>query len=93
MYINIHTRLAVVNSQRENHIITSKHKYYYGCDIGVDVQVNTLEQGKTAVHVAVEEARLEILKVIIRYNPDVSIKVCTCRFMYMCTVHANVIFQ
>lgn len=36
------------------------------------LQVNTMEQGKTAVHVAVEECRLQILEVLLNYNADVS---------------------
>ena len=40
-----------------------------------DIQVNTMEQGKTVLHVAIETSRLEILKVILRYNPDMSMKV------------------
>ena len=34
--------------------------------------MNTVEQGKTALHVAVEESRIDILKVILRYKPDLS---------------------
>jgi ankyrin repeat protein len=36
-------------------------------------QVNTVEQGKTAVHVAVEESRLKVLEVILKFKPDLSI--------------------
>ena len=36
------------------------------------MQVNAMEQGKTAVHVAVEECRLQILEVLIKFNADVS---------------------
>ncbi|CAI8033714.1 E3 ubiquitin-protein ligase mind-bomb [Geodia barretti] len=39
----------------------------------VCVQVNTLEQGKTAVHVAVEESRLKVLEVVLKFKPDLSI--------------------
>lgn len=31
-----------------------------------------MEQGKTAVHVAVEEARLKILKVLLTFKPNLS---------------------
>ena len=41
----------------------------------VCVQVNTLEQGKTAVHVAVEESRLKVLEVVLKFKPDLSIMV------------------
>ena len=36
------------------------------------VQVNTMEQGKTAVHVAVEENRLKILEVLLTFKPNLS---------------------
>jgi ankyrin repeat protein len=32
-----------------------------------------VEQGKTSLHVAVEETRLKILEVILRFHPDLSI--------------------
>ena len=34
-----------------------------------------MEQGKTALHVAVEESRIEILKVILRFKADPSKRV------------------
>ena len=34
-----------------------------------------MEQGKTAVHVAVEESRLKVLEVILKFKPDLSIMV------------------
>ena len=34
-----------------------------------------MEQGKTAIHVAVEEARIDILRVILKFKPDTSKRV------------------
>ena len=43
-----------------------------------------MEQGKTAVHVAVEEARLKILKLLLAYKPNLS------QMVYLHNVHVHV---
>ena len=50
------------------------------------LQVNVVVQGRTAVHVAIEESHMEVLQVLLDFKPnlELEVRVCTLYILCMC---------